>query len=726
MLQVRALKRVNVILSGIRNSLSALGGGVSYVNLQTGCAAYEQGTNEFLSAMSRIIQVFLVTSQFLRLAEIRGFHRVCVQLAPWVASPIILSAAMIETGFLKKITPQLNGKTGFFTNKIVKPLSEIESPTIHRIASSINRHTLTMVRVGMVVASTALIVFGDPLEGAILLSFVVYELIDAYSNLIPGSLRLIVETRLGHVASVGLLLSPSWVVRSYGVISLESFRAFVYFEKFLRYCFNMREGFSWSDVETPLAQRKNLNAQTVTAILNNPLFDPGALSELDLQELNLQPFTIVEQILENQHTTSYKTSAPFNFKPDYTHRSKDFSRKPYGEDFDFKYLQTLFNSIDWDNKYSNVFRKCKTDERFQYHLLDMLQLSHPQLTRHDIEMNCDGYLDQIKDKQAFVLKWFREQMDLFIRTACKEISPIGSQYDLEVAIRLLSQVVAHLKSLNMNDHQVEIEDCLLSLGVEGGRYCSSGLLRVVRERVESIRASDKPPDYLTTQAFEDLLYSTLQEIRLQSMHNLRDRALQNRVFNGDIHFAEEFEEQVSLGFYPTSTKLPFVVYALWFYKDWELTYKAHALSSEASEDFFRKIVEDFKNNPLDLTRIQLLYRRELSWALQHQYSVTFDQSLNSEIGDLHFADYVRHMIQKIAISKEEKELLTEKLSRTDIEPTELPGRLSQIVSAIQNNSHLRLTQQRYLIDKYVVNLAANTRHLAYEMLGVLRFSPASK
>lgn len=233
----------------------------------------------------------------------------------------------------------------------------------------------------------------------------------------------------------------------------------------------------------------------------------------------------------------------------------------FPENRNFNQFLTLFDSVNWRN-YAILSAKLKDDDIF----IDFLQDKFPETTKKLLRQNFDHYIERLAtqekiENKEFVRRWIRNQLVHLVDVLNGKKRPAGSLKDLEDSLKNCAKILAYLHSLKesgfSNSEEVEFEDVLLKLAIEGGNYCARGIKRASGELINNVlhRGLEKEGTNLDepVENYEIKIGLALQEKRrslISATYN--ELALFNKVksVKQDVHSFDIYRIYLSLGCFP--------------------------------------------------------------------------------------------------------------------------------------------------------------------------------
>lgn len=631
----------------IVNTLSFLGGwltGSNYAWAKTKEDEVKQGKGYYISSQYQTAQVYYLGKMVSVIASehIKSFlYRFPVQILasivlPAAYFPLALLGAAVKQGHYEKNVKKIiesyppiaeevrsniqrkRGENSKWILLVPKTLSSVPERLGNKTVKIINfmvEHNGDIFRVAMMAGAVALISLGKTYFGSAILASVTYEAIDRM-GFVPRKISLFMEVYMPGISLLGTVLSKeSWVIRMIALVNLSTFL----FNSPRRLCY----------------QKIDLLAHKYVPYVNSP-----TLQEIDAPVVINRELTFEEinEILDDND---------WGYEINPAHCSKwvsGLSDFPDNEKFD-QYL-TFFNGIDWVNKYNLLKDRLKEDENFinflEKNIHSKSETSFP-LSKEEIKaLFFDETFTEIGEisKEQYVANWLKEQMEILVSVLAGKKRVKGSQKDLVEAIGYSSKILAYLESIREID-QIEFEDILLKLAIEGGDYCARGIKRATSELTNNIlqRGLSQYQDENPMRNYELKIERALQDKRMELIQEAYQKIVKDVFLNKgvldenqatvalDTHGFDMYRQYLSLGVYP--------------------------LTDYERNDFG---IQEFLNWSLTPGFVDLRCK------MYQDYS----QSLNyiiKENGNTDFVVYIRQIIMSNSkLSQEQKDLILEKYS----------------------------------------------------------------
>lgn len=600
--------------------------GYSYIVAKNKEDEVKQGKNYYLASLCQASQISALSSVISPLADsipyapLRISSQICKEVVPlcsWIVCPTLAAVKQghYQTG-VKAIDVLAKERFPLITNKLPEKLND---QTIS-VCGFLSEHMGDIVRVGVLAGAAALPIIGNAYLAGAMLAPVAYQAIES-RQWIPRRISSLMENYMPMISSVGLLLGGGSLITQIGsAVSLASFSPT--FNRFLHK--------KMDNLATQYIQKKDITLEEIDAPL---VVD----KELSFEEIN--------RILDGKNSE-------YEINPAHCTKWANLSDLP--EESDFQKYQTLFDSIEWDKKYSMLKRKFRDDDRF----LDILKTAFPG--KEDFADNFESYVTDMaaaekKSKEQYLVDQLKGQMSLLIKILNGEVKVKGSQSDLEEAIHLCAQILCHLTSLDLKSakDKVEIEDALLDLAVEGGDYCARGIKRTAREMVDGIlqqgmKAKGESVDPIID--YELKLRQTLQQIRKKIIESTYLKIIEATV----LMLKEGPSAKMSI---INQTTDPHAV---------ALAQDVHTMDFQAKCLFlgFHPLTEGERNS-FGMTDI-LQWKspthalREIRIEMYQLYQKILDDAVK-EVGEINFGNYIRQVINtNPKLSEEQREAVIDK------------------------------------------------------------------
>lgn len=504
---------------------------------------------------------------------------------------------------------------------VVKPycpkLTGLLPPTLDasrvKVFSFIAEHASTITKAGVLAGTIALPFFGFGSLALGIAGPMAFQALDT-ANMVPTSISMMVEKYMPTVANASMLVGGGVFSQAVAVAALASGIPGV----------------------TDFAQKK------VEKIFFKSFGAGGpSLEEIDApwEEQNTLTFEQINYILDNHDLFQYEINPAHCSKP--AHIGVNIP-----EDRNFKTFLTLFEKVNWKERYNMLKPAFRDDDRFIDFIKEKFNITSNEAVRDNFEEYIAKLaLEASVTKEEFLAGQISEQMKQFVMVLCNEKAVKGFIYDLNDAINASSQILAYLLSKsNDKADQIEIEDILVKLAIEGGDYCARGLKRTTMEICGILRA----PCAYPLKTYELIIRQQLQRMRQQIMQSTYQKMIEIMVRlakegNGvwvskerqttdvhavaiaqDVHTMDTYRQYLSLGFCPLT----------------EHERSQFGLADFANWSMYRPV------------------RTEM----YTQYQKALDQTIE-EYGEIHFCNYMRAQIFHLQrLSLEQQQALVDKLT----------------------------------------------------------------
>lgn len=558
----------------------------------------KQGKNFYLSALCQFSQAsqFAVLidkiNNILPVHSFKGSVKVLCNVVPLLAMPATLFCAAVKQGDYNDLAERYNS----FRFSFVKCPNKLGERSV-ALFNFLSEHTGDILRGAMFAASLGLIILGQAAYGGAVIAALAYETIDRM-GLVPRRISLFIEIYMPTLSLAGMLIGGTALVRLMSAFMLPT--------------------------QIDLSVSTWLHQKVDSAVRSIIRLEGPSLKEIDAP-------VIVKREMTYQEIMEILDGVSDHYEINPSHCSKPLpDLKDLPTDFDFDKYLVHFEGIDWSSKYADIKNKMKDDDRF----IDFLFKNYPKIKKEDLRNNIEKYILELAAKahlssEEYAKRWMKEQMVQLVSLIKGETRIKGLQQDLDEAIGDCARILPHLSSLNpLNRHEeVELEDALMKLAIEGGDYCSRGIKRACNELLRGILQSE----FHQAGREEDPIREFERRIN-QSLQNQRHRIIQSKhqeqaekmkmpaVLSNDTHGFDIFR-LYSLGFYPLTPneryRIGFAELSFWeFYS----IYRAEMIQR---------------------------YRKELDLAVK-------------DVGEAHFGIYIRQIInENPLLSNQQKEEILE-------------------------------------------------------------------
>lgn len=584
----------------------------------------ETGTNYLLSSPIVWLQFGFLADSINKIGQLaphpmlRGVNWT-TKIAFFSSLPFFVGLAAIRQKHYETIRDKLVEYSPRYGAKLPKKLS---ARTL-KIVDFITSHQGKGLLVAMVVSSIALIYLGNPVSGGAQLAALSYRAIDGL-GFVPFKISLFVEKYLPLISETAGLIEGNFFTASICAIQLI--------------------GRIGSLIDSPILFN---HAQHVVCIVARKIlvYAPKIFlyfignnfrhAQIVVSSCNFLAKKIISEkessipVVTNRNMTYLEINTILDGKDsDYemnvVHSSKLVTTiAKFGEDRNYKQYNTLFNSISWgDKKYEGlIVNKLRADQQF----IDFLGKKFPgaPLGEYKDKVSFDRYLEELarenkQSKDEYLSTLIKEQMSWVVDVLNGIKTPSGQRQDVEVAQQLSATILWSL-SQGKGIGQMELEDILLKIAVEGGHYCARGLRRTFFEINNSLINSSDP-----TEAYELKMQQSLLNLRYRIVQKYTQHILS--YMGNDTHGDDLVSAHIPSSFYP------------------------------------KTVVEKRR---LNLTNIfdgigvrELMFRAGLHSEYETQMYSVFD-----DMDRIHFGPYVANIINaNTSLSQNEKNVLIEKFT----------------------------------------------------------------
>lgn len=588
----------------------AMGFGIgnAIANFQTKEEEIKQGKNNYLASVfqagqvgnfSQVAGVLIPHIPNTPCRLIVGIANTILPLLGLVACPV---AAAVKEGHYETGAKLFNMATEDTRLALLAVPEELSLPT-NRLFKYLADNTGNLARAGTVIGALALPIFGGAYLTAAMLVPIAFECMDS-KGLIPQSISLAAEKYMPAASETCMLLSGGIVSQLFSAASLANRSTYLSqrlhrkLDSTVSSYFHLK-GASLAEIDAPLIECKELTFDRINDILN------GNRCEFEINPAHCS-----------------KAACALIDMP---------------EDEDLAKFLILFNEIDWHQCYVQLKNKFHDDDRFIEEFKTICGVTDEELIA-----NFENYIStqaakEEKTKEQFLSDQLKLQMTGLVNALLGITRIKGSQHDLQDAIANCKKILAYL--VNSPDQavtQVEREDILLKLAVEGGEYCARGVKRASLEILGGIVQQGFPSEgqeFDPHKSYEQKIRQSLELARstiLQSVYQKLIETLTRLAKKGanvkiaddaqtidaqavaiaqDVHTMDLYRQYLSLGFYPLTQN---------------------------------------ERNAFGLTELinwgSPLYR-EIRSCMYTSYYDQLDESIK-ELGELHFANHLRALLEK--------------------------------------------------------------------------------
>ncbi|PIS00401.1 MAG: hypothetical protein COT84_07615, partial [Chlamydiae bacterium CG10_big_fil_rev_8_21_14_0_10_35_9] len=500
-----------------------------------------QGGNHFLASLPQITQIAAVSNVLYDNAIAPHIKTAC-KVVTYLSIPLCPLLGVIKGGTYKTFATTINNfrfelpeKLGNKTFPILpfKLPENLGNKTV-TVLSYISAHLGDIAVIAIAIESIALVVIGNYAYGISMLAVIGYEVLDNQLGIIPRKVSLFMEEYFPVISCVGLIISNTILFRALGVVSF--LQKNVSFQCFLQKKVDLVAR-QFTEISTPSLQE-----------LDGPLY----------QNKNLT-FDQINRILGSE-------DSEYELNP--AHFSKNISLDSLPKNHNFNAYLTLFDSIEWSQKFNLLKAKVKDDDLFINSLLEDLDVQKDLIEKNIpkgeeaktiLKENIEYYVEMMANsnglsKERYLESWARRQMEKLVSTLSGDARFKGSQRDASDAINYCAKILCYLLSTNKAENQIEFEDALLSLAVECGDYCARGVKRRSRQLLDGILVRDNLNLRDPIKKHELRVLQQLQNLRL----NIMEQAYQSIIevlklhssISEDVHSFDTYRSYLALGFLP--------------------------------------------------------------------------------------------------------------------------------------------------------------------------------
>lgn len=588
-------------------------------------AELKQGKNDYLaslyqiqglSSLTTLASIFFsqISSNPLRIGATVGNA-----LLPFAGLVIMPTAAAVKQGryeqgvrCIEELSPKLEGI-------IPKEINE----TGTKILSFIADNTNTITNAGLAVGTVALPFLGFNAFAIGIGAPLIYQQLEL-ANLVPTGISIAVEKYLPTMINASMLLGGGPFSKAIALATASNSipGASDYAQKKISKIFlkNM-PGPSLEEIDAPWLERNDLTYDEINYILEN--------HESNLYEINPAHCSKQSQLREN-----------------------------LPKDQNWKHFLALFQKINWIERYKTLKSAFRDDDRF----IDVLNQKFPEIkeqykekTEQYFRDNFEDYIEKLAaeaniSKEGFLASQLLEQMNALVLILCKDKAVTGNACDLEDAIESCSCILGYLLSkpdVSPGKNDIEIEDILIKLAIEGGDYCARGIKRAAAEIALGIIPQEPSDNANPQKNYELKIRQQLQLKRQQIIQNIYQKMIEIMVrlakegkgagvsmssettdvhavaIAQDVHTMDLYLQCLTLGFNPLT-------------------------SNERSQFGLGNFATWSAYSPI---RIQMY----------EQYQTHLDEIIHEQ-GELQFSNYIRNKIYELNLLPEHKETLVDILT----------------------------------------------------------------
>lgn len=431
----------------------------------------KQGKSYYQASALQIAQIFNLTTVFARLTDkipepsLRILAKVCNNTLPAASVALCPIFAAVKQGhyegLVKGIKTNIGPKLSSITNLLPDKLSEGTTTVINYLAEN----TGDIMRMSMLATAAAMPFLGSSYYAGAIIAPVVYEAMDSW-NWIPRKVSLFIENYMPIATDIVLLAGGGLMGRIASAASL---------------LYNFSNS-------RPLHQKIDNYNQYYSSCVLPPSSMSSQEQTITIEDVDSQ--WVISNVLSYNEIEKILEDGEMDYMINPAHCSKslvDFSKLP--EDCDFSKLILFLNKVDWEKRYPLLKHSFFDDDRF----IDELKTCFP---KNYCKENFEEYITQLANKknvskEKFLAGRLHEQMGCFIDILNGKVRVKGSQQDLQDTILNAAKILGYLNGLDLKikSQQIELEDILIKLAVEGGEYCGRGLKRASGEILNGIIAA---------------------------------------------------------------------------------------------------------------------------------------------------------------------------------------------------------------------------------------------
>ncbi len=444
----------------------------------------------------------------------------------------------------------------------------------------VNKNMSNVIRLALIVSGAVLLFFGHTAMALGALLAVSYEYLDHDLGVVPRSVSLFMEKWMPVISMAGVLITGSLFsqVMAGGslLLMIPSVNLLVHQrisgairvallqmkDQIIRWFFRggrppqldeltraVENHPLLEECDAPLVERRVMNAREIQAVL---------AAENDAYEINpafmTKDFEPVMQLPENRNFTELTrlwdaVGVRWTEPAAYTrlfNRVTDDKRFILYVKERFPEAKRLFFENDWrlnEQQNRDRFIELQTNHRNQFQ-------EWVQILAHE-----KGF----RNKEEFVANWVKQQLQFYVGKINGDRPIEGEQHLLRDAVQNTARIIPFL--LKPETTEVEKEDALVKIAVEGGDYCSLAMKRASKEVLTGftvpLQNAAVPVD--PHKAFEDEVRYTMQKARLAGVEvlykELVSRLRENEEMQDtaeDVHLYEAVTMSLKRGLYPLS------------------------------------------------------------------------------------------------------------------------------------------------------------------------------
>lgn len=341
--------------SSVMTSFSNLASGYYYAKSREYEKAAAEGKNYSQLAFSQIIQVFVLGATIEKVAE--GFQGTTKSALMSAATAIrcLCIPVIAVASYMRAKADETELKSWTFT-----------------ILNFFSEHIGEMVHVAMFVSAIALIAFGNPIHGSLMLAGLIYQAINS-QGLIPQKMDALIEKIMPIPTNIIMFIYGNWLMRITIAYSLatELLPNILTYEKIDSGIHRLFGGFSIEACNAPLSENRQMTYEEITRVLNDKeniiyKFDPAHCTKKHIADETNSSEKYIEKIWTALETQRYnlikKVMDEFSeFFKDVANEMDIFTQI---QDLIFQVLSTGFYSTIEQEKNSPLIVKIQQDNPF--------------------------------------------------------------------------------------------------------------------------------------------------------------------------------------------------------------------------------------------------------------------------------------------------------------------------------------------------------------------------
>ena len=473
----------------------------------------KQGKNYILSVIPKTAQAYFALNVVSDMAKTLTNRVKLVAVSTVVLSIASLGlnvlAAIYKHNYYKFLVEKIHSTTGF-------KLSDKPSPLMGRVYDFVAEHSGDLCQIVAVVCSVAQFILGQQKEAISTMLFLGLGFIDRQGYLparVSGFYNQYIPI-IGSLAGVVVGSPLTKIICTIDVVCRVAIPVFSYFQKIFDGIFHGR-----------MANRE-LHYPTLKEV------EPSAEAPATMLSLTKK------QILE------FNPESHLYVNPSHAQRSPSLNLNV--GDVKVNALLTLFDGYKWDDISSVLEKKVLDDERWKngvakldenakkvvtayadakeawkqyvtqwaeknltydkettkYPQLESMALKNPLWATQESDPALIKIKKEISEAQVplkpIVFKWAREQLVYFVDNINLDKTPVGDltgfseiQLQAKVAVKYMQKIHADSQDSNKSAAErkaaeLQVQDMLLKLAIEGGDYCVQGISGAVRETFDTV------------------------------------------------------------------------------------------------------------------------------------------------------------------------------------------------------------------------------------------------